>query len=225
MLWSLQDDLAGALVVNMRGFHSDDFTCTDLYPKVTKRFKALEECFAHRSVEKLQSFMEDYAASGDANAVELFAAALAGAPAVYFEHGAFHCRNIWLDIMERTRTYKERGPLRADLPVVLACGAFSPAMWTLEAVQRLRHLVPQASIEYIPACKSCWELEGEDQHAAVTALLVELLCEVPTLEMPRVARVVPTRDGLPEPRHACPWPISFQACRGCPGQDQGFEVV
>lgn len=43
LLWKLREELAGALVVNVRGFHSDDVCFTDVSTKMSNRFGSIAD--------------------------------------------------------------------------------------------------------------------------------------------------------------------------------------
>lgn len=175
LLWALQRDLSGALVINFRDFHADGFLATPLSLKVTERFGFIEQLFRRRDFNGLTALLPDYALSNDPAA---FGAALVSEPAEWFKHGVFHCGRIRKDVFERTRAYKSLGTLEVSFPVTLACGSFAPAMWTLQAVMRLQELIPGSKVEHIPEDKSCWELEGEVRALHVAELLVEILGKI-----------------------------------------------
>mmetsp|Transcript_121081 Transcript_121081/g.314447 ORF Transcript_121081/g.314447 Transcript_121081/m.314447 type:complete len:551 (-) Transcript_121081:114-1766(-) len=191
MLWHLQEALSGALVLNFRGFHSDDFASSELYKKVTKRFAMIAGLFKNHDVDGMAGLLGDYVYKDSPDAVqdaqEAYKAAVSKEPARFFEHAAFHCSRIEQDIMERTVVYQSSPPLEG-LPVCVACGAYSPGMWTLEAAPRLMELLPNSNMEYLPQDKSCWEVEGLEQTLSVASLLMALISDAHSLPHPRRAR-------------------------------------
>jgi len=181
LLWTLQESLSAALVLNFRGYHSDDFASTDLFTKVTKRFAMIAGLCSEQNVEGLAGLLGDYVYQETGNGVkeasEVYKAALMKEPAQFFEHAAFHCRRIERNILERTLFYQSCPPLDS-LPVTVACGAFSPGMWTLEAAPRLMEHIPNSTIEYIAQDKSCWEIEGLEQTLHVAIMLTSIVRQV-----------------------------------------------
>eukprot|EP00440_Ansanella_granifera_P071910 gb/GFBE01078038.1/.p1 GENE.gb/GFBE01078038.1/~~gb/GFBE01078038.1/.p1 ORF type:complete len:845 (+),score=145.25 gb/GFBE01078038.1/:1-2535(+) len=179
LLLAWQDRLEASLVVNLRGFHSDDFDSGAAYKKIQTRFQTLQGWFEAKNSTNVVSLFGDYAWAQDhsrlAQSIKSFEHALQGSPECFWDHAAFHCRMIASDVMERTRAYTTSGVGAQLSAVVLLVGSFSPALWTQEAASRLSVLLPATKVEYLECSKSCWELEGHVQIAQVAESLSRLL--------------------------------------------------
>merc|ERR1712050_103522 len=107
----------------MRGFHGQDFVQTAACEKFVSRFRTIADYFTEQNIEELSRLLGDYAnISEQADAHEAFKAVLqSSASAAYFEYGAYHCRLINENIMERTHLYTEHEGGQIDFPLVLAC--------------------------------------------------------------------------------------------------------
>merc|ERR1712129_663864 len=57
------------------------------------------------------------------------------------------------------------------LPVAIACGAFADVERVHRPSISLRHLLPDASLHYIPESRLLWEAEGVEQQRSVAAFL------------------------------------------------------
>merc|ERR1712050_507094 len=81
-----------------------------------------------------------------------------------------------LSLDEATPFCKSLGELDG-LPVVLLCGAHSPALLVQETAARLQGRIKNSTIEYIPNSKQWWEVEGRAQVVKVARTLVQILEE------------------------------------------------
>eukprot|EP00405_Crypthecodinium_cohnii_P037337 CAMPEP_0206539426 /NCGR_PEP_ID=MMETSP0325_2-20121206/8425_1 /ASSEMBLY_ACC=CAM_ASM_000347 /TAXON_ID=2866 /ORGANISM="Crypthecodinium cohnii, Strain Seligo" /LENGTH=543 /DNA_ID=CAMNT_0054037001 /DNA_START=81 /DNA_END=1712 /DNA_ORIENTATION=- len=181
LVFKLQSRLMTSLIINFRGFHSDDFANGDMCPKVCKRFGMIRDWCKSKNIEEMSKLLGDYAFANTPEKIkktaDQYKAIGSQEPAQFFEHAAFHCGRIQEDIMERTKMYM-RSVCDHQAKGIIAVGAFSPAMWTLEAAPRLAELLPAQRIEYIHMGKSCWALEGPKQALQVGKLLAKCLAVV-----------------------------------------------
>mmetsp|Transcript_155816 Transcript_155816/g.498008 ORF Transcript_155816/g.498008 Transcript_155816/m.498008 type:complete len:1047 (+) Transcript_155816:108-3248(+) len=174
VVWRLHPRIMESLIINFGGFHSQDFASADMCPKLQKRFGMIKEFCRFRNCEEMSKLLGDYAYQEGLEqmkaTVDLFKDTALREPAAFFEHAAFHCKMIEEDIMERTRMYQSFERLE-NMKGIIACGAFAPAMWTLEAAPRLHELLPETSIQYIHMGKSCWAMEGTLQALQVSKVI------------------------------------------------------
>lgn len=142
---TFRDRIQAALLVNVRGFHSEDFHQSSAYQKIQSRFQNLQQWFASRDLSKLETLLGDYAWAEDEASLEAlcqnFAAALQSAPQSFFDHGAFHCRMIANNVMERTWLFQQWQDRPKFPRMMLLTGSFSPALWTHEAVALAQDVV------------------------------------------------------------------------------------
>lgn len=176
---TFRDRIQAALLVNVRGFHSEDFHQSSAYQKIQSRFQNLQQWFASRDLSKLETLLGDYAWAEDEASLEAlcqnFAAALQSAPQSFFDHGAFHCRMIANNVMERTWLFQQWQDRPKFPRMMLLTGSFSPALWTHEAVSRVQAMLPSAAVSYLECCKSSWELEDEVQAARLGGILGDFM--------------------------------------------------
>ena len=152
LLEIFRERIQAALVVNLRGFHSDDFQTSSAYQKIQSRFQNLEKWFASKDLSKLKTLLGDYAWAEDEASLEVlrgrFSDALQAAPESFFEHSAFHCRMIATNVMERTWLFQRwKGQQMPKL--LLLTGSFSPALWTHEAVTSSKKMVSYFSYLFV----------------------------------------------------------------------------
>jgi len=176
LLWPLRPRLVGAVLVNVGDFHSDEHMASEAFAQKVHVQQMLSQLWMNRVTEKLVPIfcgpMVHGSDEDQARARQLLLEACADAPEDFWSYCA--AQHLW-SLGPKTEVLRERAPLE-DLPAVLACGAFSPAVACQESARRFQQqFLPGSTLAFIPASKVWWFVEGADPTEAVTALLDELL--------------------------------------------------
>lgn len=175
LLWSLQERLAAALVVNAAGYFSEEYQGSAAHQKFC-------EVMAQRAIERrrdrdvealckasLSNFVFGEPEFLDAVGSDL-RQAVAAAGDEFWDYTA--SMNEWSCT---AMTEAMAGRTELDLPAALACSAHAPVMHIQASTQRLQKFLPEAHVTHIPASKGWWEL---DQPNALTDELASLMRRV-----------------------------------------------